>query len=166
MVAGIIIGVSGVIPVATIILSGVIEFGIISIFMSVVRNQPFEFQDLFKGFNKFGTTCGAGVLVALFTFLWSLLFIIPGIVKVYSYSMTFYILNDNPDITAREAISMSKEMMNGHKLDLFVLHLSFIGWYLLCIITFGIAALYVVPYVAASETAFYDAIKKQPANIG
>ena len=75
--------------------------------------------------------------------------------------MSFYILADNPNMTASEAITASRAMMDGHKADLFVLHLSFIPWLLLCGITFGLAGLYVFPYMQATEAAFYDSIKDE-----
>ena len=77
--------------------------------------------------------------------------------------MSFYILADNPELTAREALSKSKEMMNGHKWDLFVLQLSFFWWYLLVGITFGIAAIYVTPYISATTANFYNSIKEKEA---
>ena len=92
--------------------------------------------------------------------VWSLLFVIPGIVKSFAYSMSYYILADNPELTAKEALNKSKEMMNGHKWDLFVLNLSFFWWYLLVGITFGIAAIYVVPYMNATIVNFYNSIKE------
>lgn len=102
----------------------------------------------------------AGILVPIFTFLWSLLFFIPGIVKSFSYAMTFYILNDHPEYSATQAITESRKMMHGHKGELFVLYLSFLGWDLLSLLTFGILEIvYVAPYKAAAVAGFYDAIK-------
>ncbi len=96
------------------------------------------------------------LLTAVYIFLWSLLLIIPGIVKGYSYAMTFYIAKDNPNLTAEEAIQASMKVMQGNKMRLFLLDLSFIGWYLLVIVTFGIAALFVTPYNSNAHAAFYD----------
>ena len=90
------------------------------------------------------------ILIAIFTFLWSLLFIIPGIVKAYSYAMTPYIVHDNPEMPVRECIRQSQRMMKGYKMKLFLLDLSFIGWILLGIFSFGIGLLWVLPYM---ETA-------------
>ena len=103
---------------------------------------------------------GLYIITNFFTFLWSLLFVIPGIVKIYSYSMAPFILADNPDFTAREALSKSKKIMNGHKFELFVLQLSFFWWYILDWITLGIASIYVIPYVNATTTNFYNKIKE------
>ena len=98
-------------------------------------------------------------LVMLFTFLWSLLFIIPGIVKCFSYSMTPFILEEHPELGANEAIDHSRAMMKGHKFDLFWLILSFIGWGFLCLFTFGIGYLWLVPYMDTSVSAFYEDVK-------
>ncbi len=115
--------------------------------------------DVFSGINQTGRALWLNILVSFFTFLWSLLFVIPGIIKQYSYSMAFYVLADNPELTAREALAKSKEIMQGHKLDLFVLHLSFIGWFFLVGLTFGIAAIYVIPYMSTTVANFYNSIK-------
>ena len=98
-------------------------------------------------------------LMQLFTFLWSLLLIIPGIIKVFSYAMTPYILEDRPELSANEAIDHSRAMMKGHKFDLFWLYLSFIGWGLLCIFTAGIGFLWLGPYIQTSVAAFYEDVK-------
>jgi len=114
-----------------VLLSGVISVGLAIVMLEIVRGWKVEFTDMFKGFQNFGTTFLAGLLVVLYTFLWSILFIIPGIIKMYSYSMTSYILADHPEMKPRDALEASSVMMDGHKMDLFVLDLSFIGWYLL-----------------------------------
>ena len=87
--------------------------------------------------------------------MWSLLFIIPGIVAAYSYAMAPYILAENPDMTVREAIAASKEMMRGSRWRLFCLGFSFIGWSMLCILTLGIGNLWLRPYREAAQAAFY-----------
>lgn len=98
-------------------------------------------------------------LVYLFIFLWSLLLIIPGIVKAFSYSMTPYILEEYPELSANEAIDRSRAMMKGHKFDLFWLLLSFIGWGILCFFTLGIGILWLIPYMQTSVAAFYEDVK-------
>jgi uncharacterized membrane protein len=98
-------------------------------------------------------------LVMLFTFLWSLLFIIPGIVKCFSYSMTPFILEEHPELSANEAIDHSRAMMKGHKFDLFWLLLSFIGWGFLCLFTFGIGYLWLTPYMETAVADFYEDVK-------
>jgi len=145
--------------VGSLLLGGVLAFGLSSAFLCVVRTKRMAFETLFGGFNNFGTTCVAGILQGIYTFLWSLLFIIPGIVKAYSYSMTYYIIQDNPNISANDAITESRKMMIGHKWKLFCLDLSFIGWLILVGLTFGILALYVSPYMNAAHARFYEDIK-------
>ncbi|MBR6345812.1 MAG: DUF975 family protein [Bacteroidales bacterium] len=113
--------------------------------------------NMFKlGFCPYWKKAWGMILMMVFIFLWSLLFFIPGLIKAYSYAMTPYILNDNPDLSANEAIDRSRAMMKGHKFDLFYLHLSFIGWFLLCILSCGIGFLWLVPYVQGSVASFYE----------
>ncbi len=98
-------------------------------------------------------------LMNLFIALWSLLFIIPGIIKAFSYAMTPFILEEHPELSANEAIDHSRAMMKGHKFDLFWLILSFIGWGFLCLFTFGIGYLWLTPYMETSVAAFYEDVK-------
>ncbi len=142
---------------------GVFTVGYVAFFMLLIRTRTAKIEDLFCGFTEnFVDSFVAGILISVFTALWTLLFIIPGIVKAYSYSQTYYILKDNPGMSATEAITESRRMMDGHKWDLFVLHLSFIGWGLLCVLTFGILLLYVEPYMQAANAAFYESIRPLP----
>lgn len=99
------------------------------------------------------------LLMTIFITLWSFLFVIPGIIKMFSYSMTPYILEENPELTANEAIDRSRAMMKGHKFDLFWLILSFIGWMILCIFTAGIGYLWLLPYMETSVAGFYEDVK-------
>ena len=109
-----------------------------------------------QGFKRsFVNSFLAVLLTGIFTFLWSLLFIIPGIIKSLAYAMTPYIIAENPDIDAMKAIEMSQEMMKGHKMELFMLHLSFIGWYILGMITFGVGMFFLLPYVQTAVANFY-----------
>lgn len=101
------------------------------------------------------------LLTKVFIFLWSLLLIIPGIVKSYAYSMVPYILADNPNIGVKKAIALSNEMTRGHKFDMFVLDLSFIGWYLLGILALGIGVLFVMPYENATKAELYLVLRKE-----
>ena len=96
-----------------------------------------------------------------FTILWSLLLVIPGIIKSYSYAMTSFILKDEPEMKNNAAIEKSMAMMEGNKMKLFMLDLSFIGWAILCIFTLGIGLLFLQPYVAISRAAFYEDLKAQ-----
>ena len=114
---------------------------------------------LFAPFKQYARTVGAVLLVFVYTLLWTLLLVIPGIIKAYSYSMTFYILRENPEMTAGDAITASQKMMDGHKMDL--LSLSFIGWAILASITFGIGYLWLIPYIYTAYAAFYETLKKE-----
>ena len=116
---------------------------------------------LFAPFKQDARTVGAVLLVFVYTLLWTLLLVIPGIIKAYSYSMTFYILRENPEMTAGDAITASQKMMDGHKMDLFLLSLSFIGWAILASITFGIGYLWLIPYIYTAYAAFYETLKKE-----
>ena len=129
------------------------------IYLMVVRGGNPEIKDSFSGFDDFFSAFKVTLLVGFYTFLWSLLFIIPGIIKSYSYSMSVYVLADNKGMSARECIAESKKMTNGHKAELFVLDLSFIGWYLLSCLTCGLAMLYVVPLINATHANVYETIK-------
>jgi uncharacterized membrane protein len=100
-----------------------------------------------------------GFLMGLFIALWSLLLIIPGIIKCFSYAMTPFILEENPELSANDAIDRSRAMMKGHKFDLFWLMLSFIGWYILCFFTLGIGFLWLAPYQETAIAAFYEDVK-------
>ncbi|AOR24832.1 DUF975 family protein [Clostridium taeniosporum] len=100
------------------------------------------------------------LLTDIFIFLWSLLLIIPGIIKSYAYRMVPYILADNPNIGAKKAIALSNEMTRGHKFDIFVLDLSFIGWYLLGTLALFIGTLFVMPYENATNAELYLVLRK------
>ena len=130
-------------------------FGTQMTFIDFVRgdNQALKVSDAFSfGFKNLGVI----FLRLLYVFAWSLLLYIPGIIKYYSYAMTPYIVKDNPGISADAAIQASQELMRGHKLDLFVLQLTFIGWFFLAYFTCGIGFLFVVSYYQATEAAFYQ----------
>ncbi|MFW5583743.1 MAG: DUF975 family protein [Bacteroidales bacterium] len=122
------------------------------------REESVDLENLFDGFRggRYTRVFCALFLVNLFTFLWALLLIIPGIMKAFSYALTPYILLDEPELTARQAIARSCEIMEGRRWKLFCLYLSFIGWGILSILTFGIGFLWLVPYMNASIAAFYE----------
>ena len=122
------------------------------------REESVDLENLFDGFRggRYTRVFCALFLVNLFTFLWALLLIIPGIMKAFSYALTPYILLDEPELTAKQAISRSCEIMQGRRWKLFCLYFSFIGWGILCLLTFGIGFLWLVPYMNASVAAFYE----------
>lgn len=144
---------------ATIIVTPAFSLSLIRVYMLVVNNENPEVKDTFSGFDDFWSAFKVTFFTGLFTFLWSLLFIVPGIVKAYSYSFAMNILAENKGKPALECINESKAMTNGHKMDLFVLSLSFIGWLLLVCITFGIAAIWVSPYMQTTFMNAYYSLK-------
>ena len=148
---------------AAVIVTPAFTLSIFRIYINLFHGQTPEVSDAFCGFDDFWSAFKLTFLVGLFTALWSMLFVIPGIVKSYSYSMSFYILAENKGKPALECIKESKEMTDGRKMDLFVLSLSFIGWLLLVTVTFGIAAIWVTPYMQATMTNAYMSLKKAPA---
>jgi uncharacterized membrane protein len=137
----------------------VFGYGMLIIFLRSVREKRLEVSDLFSGFRNYGAVLATMLLQLTYTFLWSLLLIVPGIIKAYSYAMTPYLLHDNPDLGAETLICKSMEMMKGHKMKLFLLDLSFIGWGLLCVLTLGIGVLWLVPYVQSARAAFYENVR-------
>lgn len=152
--------------IASALLSPALSLAVIVIYLKMTAGQKPAVGDVFSKFDQFWPAFKVSFLSGLFIILWSMLFVIPGIVKAYSYSMANYILAENPGIGAREAITRSRAMMDGHKMELFVLELSFIGWLLLVGITFGIAAIWVGPYMNAAMANFYNKIKNETVVVG
>ena len=145
-----------VMAVVYFILGSVVGVGYSRFNLDLVdRQKEPEIGTLFGYFKFWKTTAAASFLQGLYVFLWSLLFIIPGIVAGYSYAMTDYILAEHPELTAGEAIEQSKAMMYGNRFRLFCLQFSFVGWDLLCALTLGIGSLWLRPYKQAAEAAFY-----------
>ncbi len=132
------------------------------IYLNLLKNSTApSLSKFFKNINYFVKPLFLQIVTTFFVILWSLLFIIPGIVKSFSYSMAFYILAENPEITVLEAIRESKKLMYGYKMDYFILSLSFFGWILLSFITCGLAFIYAGPYIDATFTNFYLQIKSE-----
>ncbi len=145
--------------VATLIIGGPMYMGVTRIFLRIYNKESFELVQMFDGFKDFARTFSAYLLMAIYTFLWSLLLIVPGIIAGLSYSMTFFIMAENPNISASDAIRQSKQMMMGYKWELFRLGLSFIGWVLLSSLTFGIGFLWLSSYYMTAFVIFYHKIK-------
>lgn len=141
------------------VVSGLIFFGYTNYFLKVSRGENPTFKELFARTDLLVPYILISLLVGVFTFLWSLLFVIPGIIATFSYSMVYYIALDNPELSAMEAIKKSKQMMNGHKVDYFILSLSFIGWGLLVPFTFGLLSLWLNPYMQVTFANFYNQLK-------
>ncbi|MGI5898952.1 MAG: DUF975 family protein [Christensenellales bacterium] len=124
-------------------------------YTSLIRREAVRVDMIFSRFTIWLKAWGLSLFTGLFIFLWSLLLIIPGIIAAYRYSMAPYIMSENPDIGIREAVDISKDMMNGNKGRLFVLELSFIGWAILASFTLGIGFLWLNPYMEAARASFY-----------
>ena len=165
LVYALLIGVLSYTGIGSLLFSGVLMIGVASTALSLLRTSDTRVEYLFDGFKGDLTNALiASILYNVFISLWSLLFVIPGIVKTYSYAMTFYILRDNPNMPANDAITASRKMMDGNKFRLFCLHFSFIGWIILSAFTAGILLLWVIPYMQTAQAAFYeDLCAKQKA---
>lgn len=145
-----------VMAVVFFILGSIIEIGYSRFNLDLIdRQKEPELGTLFGYFAHWKTTVMANLLKTVYVFLWSLLFIIPGIIASYSYAMTGYILAEHPEMVPSEALERSKEMMSGNRWRLFCLQFSFIGWSILCSLTLGIGNLWLTPYKQAATAAFY-----------
>lgn len=156
---GLVITISGAIGFAQFILGGVVQLGYSRFLLDMHDDKEAGVSDLFSQFDRFGDGFCLSLLRSIFTFLWALLFIIPGVIASLSYSMAHFIMVENPHMTAREALKASKQLMDGHKWDLFCLNWSFLGWVLLSILTLGIGDLWLNPYMNAAHAAFYRSIR-------
>lgn len=176
--------------IVVLIIGGAAKLGYAKFNLNLIDKKPASFKDLFSCFNRLGDGFCMNLLVGLFTFLWTMLLIIPGIIKSYSYAMTPYILLEHPEMTVDQAITESRRIMNGNKWNLFCLHFSFIGWvflelivdivaisliyvgslgtvlYLAIVVTSAVAIrLFLIPYQEAAQAAFYRDITYVPAYI-
>jgi uncharacterized membrane protein len=149
----------------TFFIGGSIELGYCRFNLNMIRGTNPQFSDIFSRFSLFWRALGLRLVIAIFTILWTFLFIIPGIIAAFSYSMAFYIMEEDPSIGILDAINQSKEMMRGNKWRLFCLEISFIGWAILCIFTLGIGALWLNPYINAAIAAFYLEISGNNQNV-
>lgn len=113
------------------------------------------------GFGNWLHVVWGMILSTIYIFLWTLLLIIPGLIKSYSYALTPYILVEHPEMSANEAIEESMRLMDGHKFDLFYLQLSFIGWAILSILSLGLGFFWLIPYQMTAQAAFYRDIKNE-----
>jgi uncharacterized membrane protein len=137
------------------IVGSVVAVGYSKFNLALIDGEEATIGTLFSYFSQFGRILLTQLLRLIYTFLWSLLFIIPGIVATYKYAMVPYILAENPDITPSQAIEMSKRMMEGNKWRLFCLEMSFIGWSILAVLTCGIGSFVLLPYMEAARADFY-----------
>lgn len=155
----ILLSVASVIAIIKFVLSGVIRQGYAVYLLNQYDGKRPSSREVFSQFHDFTRGFLLNFLSGLFVFLWTLLFIIPGIIATYRYAMAPFIMAENPDMRPREALRASSELMYGHKWELFCLNLSFIGWSLLAALTLGIGYLWLIPYVNASYAAFYRSLQ-------
>jgi len=150
------IGIAAVIIVTPVITTGTALFS-----YRAYLGRKAGSDELFGGFHNLGHVIGGVWWMMLFQYLWTLLFIIPGIIKGIAYSMTPFILADQPEVGAQDALKLSMAMTNGHKSEIFVMYLSFIGWSLLGALTAGILdVFYVTPYMTLTLGGYYDELKR------
>lgn len=147
--------------IASLLISGPLALGIAIFSLTLSRKKKARLEQLFDGFQNFGTALLTYLLMVVFIILWMLLLIIPGIIAAIAYSQAFYILAEDNSIGAMDALKKSKEMMDGYKWKYFYLCLQFLGWALLCVLTFGIGFLWLLPYAQVSYAHFYEDIKDQ-----
>ena len=137
-----------------------LSWGYATLFLRNLRGEPVGVENLFDGYRSFSRIFTTYLLQCIYVMLWSLLLIVPGIVKALSYAMTPFVLLDEPTLSRNAAIERSMAMMQGYKAKLFVLYLSFIGWGLLCILTCGIGTLWLYPYMYTAQAAFYEDVRR------
>ncbi len=143
----------------TLIIGGPLALGAAIFSLSIARGKEARLEEIFQGFNNFGTALVTYLLLLLYIFLWTLLIIVPGIIAALGYSLTFYILADDPNIKPQDALKKSKSMMDGYKEKLFYLWLRFLLLAILCILTLGIGFLWLIPYVHVTMAKFYDDVR-------
>ena len=161
---------SGVVIISAIIgglysifVTDALTVGTCNYFIKNTDSKP-SFKEIFSGFKvKYGRNIGTLLLVGIKLVLWTLLFIIPGIIKSYEYSIIPYILADDAEISSKDAFKKAKQMMKGNKWRLFKLEFSFIGWFVLCVLTLGIGTFFLIPYISAANAEFYVELKNKQA---
>lgn len=144
----------------SLIFGGVVSTGLSKFLLNFTINREVpKFADLFSQFKIFFKALGLFILMVIAIILGTLFFIIPGIIVALKFSQAFYILAENSNKGIFECLEESSNLMHGYKWELFVLHLSFIGWELLAVLTFGIASLWINPYQKVTEANFYLKLK-------
>ena len=143
------------------LLGCVLAAGYVLYHQGVRRGEEMPISSLFDGFGFVGKIVLLNLVITVFVALWSMLFIIPGIIAGYRYRFALYNLCENPELGVMDALNMSKAQTKGYKLDLFVLDLTFIGWSLLCGLTLGILSIWITPYIQQTDLGYFEAIKAE-----
>jgi uncharacterized membrane protein len=144
-----------------LIIGGPLLSGWTAFFLSLSRKQEAQLSQLFEGFQNFTRALVTYLLLILFVLLWTVLLIVPGMIAALSYSQTFFILVENPQMESLDALRKSKTIMKGNRWKLFFLFWRFFGWCLLGILTLGIGFLWIMPYMQTSLARFYDDLKTE-----
>ncbi|MFI3168036.1 MAG: DUF975 family protein [Bacillota bacterium] len=161
------LAISWVGSILTLVVSGPLAYGLYHLFTDILRTQDMKISTMFVGFKRFGSTFLLGLLQSVFTLLWCMLLIVPGFIKAVAYSMAFFIQRDNPEMSANECLQASIRLTKGHKGKIFMLQLSFVGWYLLASLPFIfidipyiyitlIGFVFISPYMTMSMARMYD----------
>lgn len=158
-------GLTASLNILLIVIGGPLTLGVVKFSLNMSRGLDVSFEQLFDGFNNFGKAILTYLLVILSVIIGMIFFIIPGIILSLMFSQAFFILSENKDISAVDALKESARMMKGYKTKYFGLGLRFIPWALLCVLTLGIGFLWLVPYMYVSFAKFYDDIKANPIGI-
>lgn len=161
----VLLGVIAVLGIVQFIVGGAAQLGYSRFLLNLHDDRDARVSDLLSQFDRFGDGFCLVLLRGLYTFLWMLLFIVPGIMAAYGYAMASFVMVENPEMGVNEALRVSKKMMQGHKFELFCLELSFIGWDLLSLLTLGIGSLWLNPYKNAAYAAFYRSLTVQTATV-
>ena len=139
-----------------------LNVGLVYYIVQFIKDKEYQFSDLWKFINDYIRILLVTILEGIFIFLWALLLIVPGIIKAIAYSLVDFILGDDQykDLSYTEVLKKSEEMMMGHKMDYFVLTLSFIGWHILAIFTLGLLEIWIIPYEKVATTKFLLDVKE------
>jgi uncharacterized membrane protein len=157
---------SWIVQVVSFIIAGPLTYAISKYFLKLVRGEKVGWRMLFDGFQTMmAPTIKLYLWMVLKVFLWSLLLIVPGIIKAFAYSQAFFLINDDNKLDPKAALAKSERMMNGHKGELFVLQLSFIGWGILSVLTLGIGYLWLMPYMMTTFANYYENLVKETAEV-
>lgn len=161
-----IFGVLAAIPIlgqlAALLIAGPYTIGVATFSLSLARGEDARFEQVFKGFNNFASALGLYFLMSIIVFLFMLLLIVPGVIRAIAYSMSYYIMADNPEMGAMEVLDESKRMMDGYKMKYFRLLMRYFGLAILCIFTLGIGFLWLAPYIQVTNAKFYEDLRNNP----
>ncbi len=153
------ISAAGFTYIGELLVVGPLSVGYAMFIIALTGYQKADYNTLFDGFKNFGQTLVAGLLISVLVSIASVFLLVPGIILALGFSMTFFIMVDDPQITGIDAMQASWNLMKGHKWELFCLYCRFIGWCLLALLTCGILYLWIYPYITAAQLNFYRNIR-------